>query len=462
MSAMTVGTWNVGEDGTGKNLVTVAAMCDVLNGQEVGDRDAMLNAFLVSNPLWTLCAGVIRGSGSVRVLVNTATMGEVVSATSVLAVEPRELGPHGAGPDDSKPKVITRVDLANGATILNTHFIPSATRTKSYLGEREWKARRRHYADHVAAIIRLVGTIDGPVVLAGDFNAEPDFELLAPLRALGFDGWTAEGTHGRRAIDHVLHLTDRGLDVVGPTEVLDTDSDHAAVVVPYELEETQMTTRGFCPFATNRNIPPGSNDPAITPRVAILHVDAGNAESLYDYFKNRSGGIESHFHIKKTGEIEQYRSIYYQADANLDANDFAVSIETQGLGSGEWNDNQLASIRRLLLWLNDEAGIPLRKIQYWDGSGVGYHTLFGAPSHWTPVAKSCPGPERKVQFEQILVPWMREDDEPPEPPPHAVEIHRPLILAAINNALADIAPRRARIRADLEAFKETVQGWPDE
>jgi hypothetical protein len=163
----------------------------------------------------------------------------------------------------------------------------------------------------------------------------------------------------------------------------------------------------LCPFAKHLLIPPGDSDPRITPRVAILHVDAGNAASLYDYFKNRSGGIESHFHVRADGVIEQYRDTAYQADANNLANDFAVSIETQGYGDGEWNDLQLASIKRLLLWLSEVHPIPLRECATWNGSGVGYHTLFGAPSEWTPVAKSCPGEDRKKQFRDDIVPWMK-------------------------------------------------------
>jgi hypothetical protein len=135
-------------------------------------------------------------------------------------------------------------------------------------------------------------------------------------------------------------------------------------------------------------------------------VDAGNASSLYDYFLRRSGGIESHFHVRKDGVIEQYRSIYYQADANYLANDFAVSIETQGFGAGEWTPQQIASIKRLLEWLNRAAGIPLRKCPEWDSSGVGYHIQFGSPGKWTPVAKSCPGPDRVKQFNNVLVPWL--------------------------------------------------------
>ena len=160
------------------------------------------------------------------------------------------------------------------------------------------------------------------------------------------------------------------------------------------------------PGARKLLIPPGANDPRITPRVAILHVDAGNAASLHTYFRDRSGGVESHFHVRRDGVVEQYRDTDYQADANHLANDFAVSIETQGYGAGEWTPEQLESIKALLDWLNRTHGIPLRKIDRWDGEGVGYHVLFGAPGPWTPVAKSCPGPDRIRQFDRVLVPWM--------------------------------------------------------
>lgn len=217
--------------------------------------------------------------------------------------------------------------------------------------------------------------------------------------------------------------------------------------------------RGFYPGAFVKNIPPGDNDPPIMPRVAILHVDAGNALSLFDFFRLRSGGVESHFHITRNGVVEQYRSIYFQADANLKANDFAVSIETQGFGDGEWTPAQLQAIKGLLLWLNREAGIPLRKIQRWDGSGVGYHTLFGSPSEWTPVAKSCPGPLRIRQFEMVLVPWMNAGHLIPPPKPTPVKLTRgKRVDAAIKNVRAAIAEsdsptRLGRLRAGLKALR---------
>jgi hypothetical protein len=162
----------------------------------------------------------------------------------------------------------------------------------------------------------------------------------------------------------------------------------------------------ICPFATKKLIRPGSNDPHIVPRVAILHVDAANASSLHDYFDGPSGGIESHFFVKRDGGLEQYRDTDWQADANYLANDFAISIETQGYGAGEWTPEQLDMIKRLLTWVSDQHAIPLRKVPAWDGAGVGYHTQFGAPGPWTPVSKSCPGPDRIRQFNNTLVPWM--------------------------------------------------------
>ena len=98
------------------------------------------------------------------------------------------------------------------------------------------------------------------------------------------------------------------------------------------------------PQAVRKNIPPGPNDPPIKPRLAILHVAATEADSLYGWFNGPSGGIESHFYVKYDGSVEQYRDTAYQADANVMANDFAISIETQGpLPIRSWSSDSNAS-----------------------------------------------------------------------------------------------------------------------
>lgn len=167
------------------------------------------------------------------------------------------------------------------------------------------------------------------------------------------------------------------------------------------------------PAAKHRLIKPGSNDPRIVPRVGILHVDAVNAVSLYEYFNGKSGGIESHFHIPKSSKnpVEQYRDTGWEADANHLANPFAISVETQGYANEMWSVHQLNEIKNLMVWCREEHGILLQQTKTWDGKGWGYHTLFGAPGKWTPVNKSCPGPLRKEQFHDILVPWMKGFDD---------------------------------------------------
>lgn len=198
------------------------------------------------------------------------------------------------------------------------------------------------------------------------------------------------------------------------------------------------------PGARHRLIPAGTNDPPITVIGAILHVDAGNSKSLYGYFSEKSGGIESHFHIPKEGQPEQYRDTGREADANLKANSFVVngkrygfvSIETQGFGSGEWNAHQLDEIKKLLLWLSRTHDFSLRRCPAWNKSGVGYHTMWGAPSEWTPVAKSCPGPDRVKQFNNVLVPWFATAGKPTAPPAQEEDV---ALTQAEINAVATAA-----------------------
>lgn len=167
----------------------------------------------------------------------------------------------------------------------------------------------------------------------------------------------------------------------------------------------------LCPFADRGwLIPPGGSDPRIKPRLAILHTDGGNVYNLGPYFDGPSGGIESHFHIAKNGHIFQYRDTNFEADANYRANPFAVSIETQGTGQEPWTDEQVASIIRLLLWLNAVEHIPLRKAEAWDGAGIGYHIQFGSPGYWTPSSKICPGPQRIKQIDSTIIPGLKEGD----------------------------------------------------
>lgn len=167
------------------------------------------------------------------------------------------------------------------------------------------------------------------------------------------------------------------------------------------------------PYADWRPVP-GPNDPQIKPIGIILHVDAGNAWSLFNWFSGPSKGIESHFYVRKDGVTEQYRDTEREADANYKGNSFMLggelvgylSIETQGYANGTWTSAQLETIKRLIADLAELHDIPLVVCPGPFDPGVGYHVMFGAPGPWTPTAKSCPGPKRINQFHKEIVPWM--------------------------------------------------------
>ena len=168
------------------------------------------------------------------------------------------------------------------------------------------------------------------------------------------------------------------------------------------------------PGARYRPVSGLEKDPPITPVGIILHVRDGEGSSLFDYFDGLSRGIESHWYIDYKGNVEQYRDSLREADANYHGNSWIKngkrygfhSVETEGLEKGEWTTAQLIALKQLIRWDAKVHNFPLQRANAWNGTGVGYHTMWGAPSQWTPHRKTCPGPKRIRQFNSILIPWM--------------------------------------------------------
>jgi N-acetylmuramoyl-L-alanine amidase len=155
-------------------------------------------------------------------------------------------------------------------------------------------------------------------------------------------------------------------------------------------------------------LPEWRSQPRITPTTIIDHSIVGSALGAWWYFHD-STGIESHFIVNKRGVIWQLMDTGREADANLRANRFAISIETEDNGHPDtdpWTQAQLESLN----WLHNKLRavhrtIPRRRCPSEAGGGLGHHTQFGAPSEWTPTAKTCPGkPVRVRQWERLLLP----------------------------------------------------------
>jgi hypothetical protein len=138
----------------------------------------------------------------------------------------------------------------------------------------------------------------------------------------------------------------------------------------------------------------------------------GSIETARQTFE--TGNKESTFAVRLDGFVEQWMDTERLADANFHANPFAVSVETEDNGDPDtqkWTAAQLDTIT----WLAHECrrlhpAIALQRADRPDGAGIGFHTMWGAPSEWTPEAKTCPGRVRIKQFEETLLPRILEGD----------------------------------------------------
>ena len=189
-----------------------------------------------------------------------------------------------------------------------------------------------------------------------------------------------------------------------------------------------------CPFAEWRPLPQNATQARITPRSVILHsaVD-GKSNDLWGFFSKNP--LESHFYVRADGHISQYMDTQVRADANRSANAFAVSIETDDNGDPDhqpWSDAQVLAIIKLVAWICDTHGIPKSQCPAWDKPGVGWHSMWGAPSPWTPArGKTCPGAARIAQIRTQILPGLNYVAPPPPPPSIKPEVD---FVSAVNAA----------------------------
>jgi flagellar capping protein FliD len=171
-----------------------------------------------------------------------------------------------------------------------------------------------------------------------------------------------------------------------------------------------------CDFAIWRPVPDNSRQPRIRATQVIMHSMASpgtSPEELIRYWSQPGTPLESHFIVGRDGRAWQLVDTGRSADANYRANrrpdgTGAISIETEdNIGNPDtlpWTRAQIDTLVRLALWAARVHGIPRRRCPSPSSPGVGFHTMFGSPSDWTPVAKTCPGTIRIRQFNQTVLP----------------------------------------------------------
>jgi N-acetyl-anhydromuramyl-L-alanine amidase AmpD len=156
----------------------------------------------------------------------------------------------------------------------------------------------------------------------------------------------------------------------------------------------------ICPFADWRPLPEATSQPKITPRVVIFHTMVGFLQSTENYFRDRTV-IESHVGVggphdalTLDGALWQWMDLERRADANRQANAYAISIETSDNAPQfakdiePWSPKQLATLVRLGNWLADRFDIPRRQCPTPTSGGFGWHAMWSGTSFMLPDGTS--------------------------------------------------------------------------
>lgn len=173
------------------------------------------------------------------------------------------------------------------------------------------------------------------------------------------------------------------------------------------------------PGADLKLLPENNTQPAITPRLFIMHtaIDGQGTSGLFNWWQNAGNNLESHLYFQKLGGVEQYMDTGIRADANNKANLFAVSAESwdgraPNKPANPWTDEQVVSILAVMDWACRVHDIPRRLADRWDGSGIGYHNQF---IEWSLGGTSCPGNPRKDQLVNVIIPALVNLGQPQVP-----------------------------------------------
>lgn len=168
-----------------------------------------------------------------------------------------------------------------------------------------------------------------------------------------------------------------------------------------------------------------ARDDSTPANMAVLHVTASLSDSQFGYFNNPKNGACSNFHVALDGEVEQYIDTDRLSAAEVEGSNDAISIETAGLGYGQWTPAQITSLVALLAWINATHGIPLHAKQTSrpDEAGIGWHRLGitgtfptepailrgrnqrpleGTEAWSTKRGKVCPGNDRILQIPDLI------------------------------------------------------------
>jgi hypothetical protein len=240
-----VATYNISGIGTGNSVITsienIMAESDLIGIQEGGDQGKIFAQILARNPQWGLWKGD-NLSKQESAIFYRKSKGKVVFQKGYLAHERQFVGNNGVS-STIQPKYVMRLDLelnitGRRITHVNTHMLPSATRSRESLGAAEYAARRAHYTKHMQKLTDVIDASTSLLVGTGDMNSTPTFPLNDPLFARVTMSHSFD-TLGNRLVDFVYKRNHNAISVVSSKKLTAPTirSDHDCVIVTYKIRK---------------------------------------------------------------------------------------------------------------------------------------------------------------------------------------------------------------------------------
>lgn len=222
-----------------------------------------------------------------------------------------------------------------------------------------------------------------------------------------------------------------------------------------------------------------------------LHIAVSESKSLFGYF-NQAGHPDSHFYVRRgtpeqlaahqPATIEQYVDTALRANADYEANDATISVETQGgLNNADvehWDESQILALASIVAWAIATHGIKPQlasdSVAFSDTSkGVSWHRLGIDPwrkpngMHYsTSRGKRCPGDARIAQIPQILelavgtpvAPVSNPITPPPPPTPPAPPAPKPAPPAVLRRGStgARVVQVQRKLKTNYPAYAKRL------
>lgn len=170
------------------------------------------------------------------------------------------------------------------------------------------------------------------------------------------------------------------------------------------------------PGARKLLIPENYTQADIVPIQFILHsiIAPWGPDRTGEYWRQTGINVESHFGLGYDGDLGQFVDTEVRADANVSANNHAISVETASnlAGTDKWTPQQVTVLVALMVWAHKTHGIPARICRTETDPGFGIHKMFAG---WSGGGTDCPGPARTTQFYDEIFPKFLTALNPPKP-----------------------------------------------